>query len=180
MHEVSLLQEKNDSLERFFSFGNKLKDLRKGKGRNQAQMAAVLGCSPTNYWKYEKGIRELPLKFLRNLIQSEGMDAVAWLLSDSSEELTAQGYGGQAHGGAIEDLASALKTIGEANKGLNDKIAILEGRTTPIAWDQALEAVLDGLPDDQARRVVRGVVEKMMAGEEVESVQEGPASASGE
>lgn len=125
------MQEKKDANGRFFSFGNKLRELRKRKGRTQAQMAAIVGCSPTNYWKYEKGIRELPLNFLQKIGQSEGMETVIWLLSDDSNKGQIQATVGSNDTGGLDDLYAHLKTLGETNKALLDKLADLEGRELP-------------------------------------------------
>lgn len=143
-------QQKSKPNVRFLHLGNKLRVLRKKNGLNQAQMAEALECGTQAYWKYEKGVRELPLRSFRKLIQMYDQYTVDWLLSDSDEELISGGHNSKTEGGAIDDMASTLKTLGETNKSLYERIAVLEAqagvRTQPSANSPGPQIPIGGNP----------------------------------
>ena len=62
----------------------KIRQFRQENRITQAQVAEVLGISQQQYFKYEKGINELPLRYLTVLCKTYGISA-DWLLglSDS-------------------------------------------------------------------------------------------------
>lgn len=62
----------------------KIRQFRQENHITQAQVAEVLGISQQQYFKYEKGINELPLRYLTVLCKTYGISA-DWLLglSDS-------------------------------------------------------------------------------------------------
>lgn len=47
-------------------FGNKIKKLRKEKGLTQSQLAEMMGTTQSTIYKYEKGLRSVPMGVLQN------------------------------------------------------------------------------------------------------------------
>ena len=45
----------------------RLKELREEKGMTQRQLAVAIGCSPCNYARYERGVREPDISTLKLL-----------------------------------------------------------------------------------------------------------------
>ena len=62
----------------------RIKQFRQENHVTQAQIAETLGISQQQYFKYEKGINELPLRYLFVICQAYGISA-DWLLGLSEE-----------------------------------------------------------------------------------------------
>lgn len=58
---------------------DRFKQFRQENHITQAQVAEVLGISQQQYFKYEKGINELPIRYLVVLCQTYGISS-DWLL----------------------------------------------------------------------------------------------------
>ena len=57
----------------------RIKQFRQEKNITQAQVAETLGISQQQYFKYEKGINELPIRYLFVICKAYGISA-DWLL----------------------------------------------------------------------------------------------------
>ena len=57
------------------SISSKLKDLREDYDKTQADIASVLGTTQQQYYRYEKGQRELPINHLITLCKYYGVSA---------------------------------------------------------------------------------------------------------
>ncbi len=66
----------------------KIKQFRQENNITQAQVAETLGISQQQYFKYEKGVNELPIRYLYAICKAYGISA-DWLLglSDKSYEI---------------------------------------------------------------------------------------------
>ena len=62
----------------------RIKQFRQTTGITQAQVAEVLGITQQQYFKYEKGINELPLRYLVVICQEYNLSA-DWLLGLSDD-----------------------------------------------------------------------------------------------
>ena len=51
----------------------RLKELREAKGLTQANVAEAIACSPSNYARYERGVREPDLETLKLLSKFFGV-----------------------------------------------------------------------------------------------------------
>ena len=61
----------------------RIKQFRQAHKITQAQMAETLGISQQQYFKYEKGINELPIRYLFAICKAYGISA-DWLLGLSN------------------------------------------------------------------------------------------------
>lgn len=57
----------------------RIKQFRQEKHITQAQVAAVLGISQQQYFKYEKGVNELPIRYLVAICKAYSVSS-DWLL----------------------------------------------------------------------------------------------------
>ena len=57
----------------------RIKQFRQERNITQAQVAEVLGISQQQYFKYEKGINELPVRYLQIICRTYGISA-DWIL----------------------------------------------------------------------------------------------------
>ena len=57
----------------------RIKQFRQERNITQAQIAKTLGISQQQYFKYEKGINELPVRYLVAICKAYGLSA-DWLL----------------------------------------------------------------------------------------------------
>ena len=62
----------------------KIKQFRQENNITQAQLAETLGISQQQYFKYEKGINELPIRYLYVICKAYGISA-DWLLGLSEK-----------------------------------------------------------------------------------------------
>ena len=62
----------------------KIKQFRQENNITQAQVAETLGISQQQYFKYEKGINELPIRYLYVICKAYGISA-DWLLGLSEK-----------------------------------------------------------------------------------------------
>ena len=63
----------------------RIKQFRQKNNVTQAQMAETLGISQQQYFKYEKGINELPLRYLFVICKTYGISS-DWLLGLTDKE----------------------------------------------------------------------------------------------
>ena len=63
----------------------RIKQFRQENHVTQAQMAETLGISQQQYFKYEKGINELPLRYLFVICKAYGISA-DWLLGLTDQQ----------------------------------------------------------------------------------------------
>ena len=64
---------------------DRIKQFRQENNVSQAQMARTLGITHQQYFKYEKGINELPLRYLVVICKTYGISA-DWLLGLSDKQ----------------------------------------------------------------------------------------------
>lgn len=64
---------KNERIDQLQGFSVRLRSLRKEKGRKQADMAELLGCSPNHYQKIEYGQINIPVTSLMALADYFGV-----------------------------------------------------------------------------------------------------------
>ena len=57
----------------------RIKQFRQNTGVTQAHIAETLGITPQQYFKYEKGINELPIRYLVEICKAYNLSA-DWLL----------------------------------------------------------------------------------------------------
>ena len=62
----------------------RIKQFRQENNITQAQVAETLGISQQQYFKYEKGINELPIRYLFAICKTYGISA-DWLLGLSNK-----------------------------------------------------------------------------------------------
>lgn len=65
----------------------RIKQFRQENNITQAQVAKTLGISQQQYFKYEKGINELPIRYLSAICKAYGISA-DWLLGLSNGQKT--------------------------------------------------------------------------------------------
>ena len=63
----------------------RIRQFRQENNITQAQVAETLGISQQQYFKYEKGINELPLRYLTVICKAYGISA-DWLLGLTNTE----------------------------------------------------------------------------------------------
>ena len=63
----------------------RFRQFRLERGITQAQVAEMLGISQQQYFKYEKGINELPIRYLSVICKAYGISA-DWLLGLTNTE----------------------------------------------------------------------------------------------
>ena len=63
----------------------RIKQFRQTTGTTQAQIAEILGITQQQYFKYEKGINELPLRYLLVICKTYNLSA-DWLLGLTDEK----------------------------------------------------------------------------------------------
>jgi len=66
-------------------YADKIKQFRQENNITQAHIANILGISQQQYFKYEKGINELPLRYLTVICKTYGISA-DWLLGLSERK----------------------------------------------------------------------------------------------
>lgn len=64
---------------------DRIKQFRQENNITQVQMAETLGISQQQYFKYEKGINELPIRYLFAICNAYGLSA-DWLLGLTNEK----------------------------------------------------------------------------------------------
>ena len=60
-------------------YNERIKQFRQESGITQAQIAEELGITQQQYFKYEKGTNELPIRYLIKICQAYGVSS-DWLL----------------------------------------------------------------------------------------------------
>lgn len=63
----------------------RIKQFRQENNITQAQVAEALGISQQQYFKYEKGVNELPVRYLTAICKTYGISA-DWLLGLSNKK----------------------------------------------------------------------------------------------
>ena len=69
---------------------DRIKQFRQERCISQAQIARLLGITQQQYFKYEKGLNELPIRYLTEICRAYGVSA-DWLLGLSDEQEKAGG-----------------------------------------------------------------------------------------
>ena len=64
---------------------DRIKQFRQAHNISQAQVARLLGITQQQYFKYEKGVNELPIRYLTEICRAYGISA-DWLLGLSNEQ----------------------------------------------------------------------------------------------
>jgi transcriptional regulator with XRE-family HTH domain len=64
---------------------DRIKQFRQENNISQAQMARTLGMTQQQYFKYEKGINEMPVRYLLMICETYGLSA-DWLLGLSDKK----------------------------------------------------------------------------------------------
>ena len=106
-----------------------IRDMRKDRGLNQTEMAAVLGTSQQHYSKYEKGEHELPARVLIQLADYHGV-SVDYLLGRPyrKDDLTVLGSKVDAEHTAGEVLSDILSLSPQSRSCVLEYVAFQKMR----------------------------------------------------